>query len=121
MLTMRGVSRRRWMTRVGMAGLVTGLALACGSEPESTPSAAAPAAPAAAPEKPGAPSAPADAGAQARLEALYEWDPTAGAARDLSADTAACMSLLTAEGLPGVAEHIACMRSWGWKTLQPQS
>jgi len=112
-----GDTRRIWR-RIWLASAVAGLALACGGEKEPAPSAAAPAAP---PAESAAPSAPPEADVLARLEALYEWDAAAGEARDLKSDTASCMSQVTAEGLPGVAEHIQCMRDMGWKTLQPQS
>ena len=106
---------RRSVRRVWLAGVVAGLGLACGGEQETAPSAAAPTA------KPAAPTATSDPTGPARLEALYQWDAAAGQARDLKADTTACMAQLTAEGLPGVAEHIECMRDLGWVTLQPQS
>jgi len=111
---MRRSSRRRWGLGIGIAGVVAGRALACGDEKQTAPAAAAP-------EKPAARAGAPDADAIARLEALYEWDPGAGAARNLATDTTECSSQVTAEGLPGIAEHIECMRSRGWKTLQPQS
>ena len=114
----RRVSRRignRKSSRICRAGAVAALVLACGGETQTAQRAAAPAA------TPAAPSTTADPAGLARLEALYEWDPVAGAARDLKSDTAACRSQVTAEGLPGVAEHIQCMRERGWTTLQPQS
>ena len=101
----------RKSSRICLAGAVAALVLACGGEEQTAQSAAAPA----------APSTTADPAGLARLEALYEWDPVAGPARDLKSDAAACRSQMTAEGLPGVAEHIQCMREQGWKTLQPQS
>ena len=114
----RRVSRRIGnckSSRICLAGAVAALALACGGEKQTAQSAAAPAA------TPAAPSTTEEPDGLARLEALYEWDPVAGAARDLKSDTTACRSQVTAEGLPGVAEHIQCMRELGWKTLQPQS
>ena len=127
-------SPRRSRAGLGIAALAMGLALACGGERETPPEAAPPAEapapppagapappPAAAPPSAAAPGAPADAATLARLEALYEWDPGAGAPRDLKSDTVECMSKVTAQGLPGVAEHIECMRGLGWKTVDPQS
>jgi hypothetical protein len=97
--------------------MLAGLALACGGEKEAAPSAATPASPAASAAAPSATSDPTD---PARLEALYEWDPTAGQARDVATDARECMSQVTATGLPGVAEHIQCMRNLGWQTVRPQ-
>jgi hypothetical protein len=110
---MMGETRRRWR-RIGLAGVVAGFALACGSGNEAAPGAAAPAASA---KAPASALDPTDAG---DLEALYVWDPTRGAARDLSRDTVACSSQVTAAGLPGVAEHIQCMLNLGWITQQPR-
>jgi hypothetical protein len=100
--------------RIGMAGAVAALALACGGENEGARGGADRAA-----GTGGSPTTdnPADA---ARLEALYEWDHSAGPTRDLASDTRACMSQATAAGLPGIAEHIQCMRNLGWQTVQPQ-
>jgi hypothetical protein len=97
--------------------MLAGIALGCGGENEAAPSAATAASPAASATAPSATSEPTD---PTRLEALYEWDATAGQARDLAADTRGCMSQVTATGLPGVAEHIQCMRNLGWKTVRPQ-
>lgn len=106
---MTGDTRRRWR-RIGLAVVVATLALACGGDDDAAPGAAS--------------SAPSDAALDpadtSRLEALYEWDPTRGPARDLSADTATCTSQVTAKGLPGVAEHIQCMLNLGWNTQQPR-
>lgn len=106
-------SRRIWR-RLALAGVVAGLALACGDEKPMEPGAAAPT------EEPAAASPTFDPTAAANLQALYEWNPVAGESRDLAADTATCMSQVTAAGLPGVAEHIRCMRNLGWNTQRPQ-
>ncbi len=102
---------------VWLAAAAASLALACGGE-ESRPEAAAgaPAAPAAA-----APAAAAPADPTAIFQGMYEWDATAGAPRDLAADSAECQSLVTGQGLSGVAQHIQCMQQKGWKTRQPAS
>lgn len=98
---------------VRLAALLAGLALACGGEGEP---------PAAAGEPAAAPASPASAGGGlGGLDALYEWDPVNGSSRNLSADVAACRSRMTSDGLPGVAEHMECMRGRGWRTLKPQS
>jgi len=108
-----GETRRIWH-RLAVAGVVAGLALACGDEKPMASGAAAPAA------DPAAGGAVYDPTAVANLQALYEWNPVAGESRDLSADTSTCMSQVTAAGLPGVAEHIQCMRNLGWNTQRPQ-
>jgi hypothetical protein len=107
---------RSWH-RIGLAGVLAGLALACGGESESGRGGTDPAAPAARAQGSSTILDPTD---QARLEALYEWSSGAGQARDLATDTRSCMSQVTAAGLPGVAEHIQCMRNLGWQTIQPQ-
>ena len=102
---MMGKTGKLWL-----ATAVASLALGCGGE-ESQPAAGG-----------GAPAAPAPNRDPAQvMQEMYEWDPTAGAARDLAADSAECQSQTTAEGLSGVAEHIACMQRKGWKTRPPTS
>jgi len=108
-----GETRRIWR-RLAVALVVAGLVLACGNETQTPPEAASTAA------NPAAGSANFDPAAAANLQALYEWNPVAGQPRDLASDTSTCMSQVTATGLPGVAEHIQCMRNLGWSTQQPQ-
>jgi hypothetical protein len=108
--------RRSWR-RIGLAGVVAALALACGGENETARSGADAASPATSSGTSSPLSNPTD---PARLEALYEWDASAGQARDLASDTRECMSQVTAVGLPGIAEHIQCMRNLGWQTIRPQ-
>jgi hypothetical protein len=99
---MMGNERGTWL-----AVLAASLALACGGE-ESKPAPAggSPAATALAPVE------PAD---------MYEWNPTQGAARDLAADSAACQSQVTGQGLAAVAQQIQCMTAKGWQTRPPGS
>lgn len=108
-----GETRRIWR-RLAVALVVAGLVLACGNETQTPPDAGSSAA------DPAAGSATFDPTAVANLQALYEWNPVAGQPRDLASDTSTCMSQVTAKGLPGVAEHIQCMRNLGWNTQQPQ-
>lgn len=110
---------RRISCRLAVAAALSALALACGGEPEATVDATS-----APPQPPATPPAPAEASDPAeiaKLEALYEWDPTAGDPRDLGSDTAACLSQVSRRGLPGIAEHMQCMRARGWQTVQPRS
>ena len=104
-----GETRRIWL-RLAVALVVAGLVLACGNETQTPPEAASTA----------AGSATFDPTSAANLQALYEWNPVAGQPRDLASDTSTCMSQVTAKGLPGVAEHIQCMRNLGWDTQRPQ-
>ena len=108
-----GEARRSWRL-VAVTGLMAGLALACGDEGQMEPGEAAPAADSA------AGSGGYDPTAIANLQALYEWNPVAGEPRDLASDTTTCMAQVTSTGLPGVAEHIQCMRNLGWNTQRPQ-
>jgi hypothetical protein len=68
-----------------------------------------------------APAAPTPEQAALTLQGMYEWNPTAGAERDLKADVAECQAQTNAPGLAGVAQHIQCMRDKGWNTRKPQS
>lgn len=108
-----GETRRIWR-RLAVALAVAGLALACGDGKQTAPEEASSAA------DPAAEGATFDPTAVANLQALYVWNPVAGQPRDLASDTSTCMTQVTAKGLPGVAEHIQCMRNLGWNTQQPQ-
>ena len=104
--------------RIWALGTLTGLALACGGEQETAPSATAPAAE---PAPPGAPAKAHDPKELATLEGFYVWDATAGEPRDLKTDVAECLTLRTVPGLGGLREHADCMIARGWKTIAPES
>jgi hypothetical protein len=99
-----------------LAGALAGLLLACGGESEP----AAGGAPAAAPAAPAPAASPPTAHPMAP-EDMYEWNPAAGAPRDLAADSATCQAEITGQGLAGVAQHLQCMRRLGWNTRPPAS
>jgi len=116
-------NQRRILRGIVLAGAAVGLLLACGRESERTAGGSQPAAPAPAAPAPAAPAPaePVPAAAPFVPESLYEWDPAAGAQRDMEADSAACQAQITAPGLSAVAQHIQCMQAKGWKTRQPSS